>query len=197
MAASAPALTLSQAFWPAGAGRSTLARNLLLITAGVIAMAIAAKIKVPFWPVPMTMQTFVVLTIGAAYGGGLGAVTMLAYLLVGAMGFDIFTGSAAQASGLTYMLGGTGGYLIGFVAAAFALGKLAEAGWDRSVPKMALAMLIGTALIYLPGLLWLGQVYDKPLAWAVSNGMTPFLLADAVKLALATALLPLLWRMKR
>lgn len=197
MAAHAPASTLSQAYWPAESGRGTLARNLFLVALGVVAMAIAAKIKVPFWPVPMTMQTFVVLTVGAAYGATLGGLTMLAYLIVGAMGFDIFTSSSAEANGLTYMMGGTGGYLVGFVLAAFALGKLAEARWDRSVPKMAMAMLIGSALIYLPGVLWLGQVYDKPLAWAVEVGMTPFLLADALKLALAAALLPLLWRLKR
>ena len=191
------ASTLSQAYWPTEGRRDTLLRNGLLIVVGVIAMAVAAKIKVPFWPVPMTMQTFVVLGVGAAYGARLGAGTMLAYLVVGALGFDVFTSSSAEANGLTYMLGGTGGYLIGFILAAFALGKLAEAGWDRSVPKMALAMLIGTALIYLPGVLWLGQVYDKPLGWAVANGMTPFLAADALKLALAAALLPLLWRAKR
>jgi len=199
MAAGASASTLSEAYWPAEAGRSTLLRTALLITVGVIAMAIAAKIKVPFWPVPLTMQTFVVLTVGAAYGGALGAATMLAYMIVGAMGFDIFTGSSAEANGLTYMMGGTGGYLVGFVLAALVLGKLAEAGWDRSVPKMAGAMLIGNALIYLPGVLWLGYLYAgaKGWDWVIKWGLTNFVVADALKLALAAALLPLLWRLKR
>lgn len=199
MAAAAPASTLSQAYWPTTAGRDTLLRNALLIVVGVIAMAIAAKIKVPFWPVPMTMQTFVVLTIGAAYGGTLGAGTMLAYMLVGAMGFDIFTGSTADKFGWDYMMGGTGGYLVGFILAAFVLGKLAEAGWDRSVPKMAGAMLLGNALIYIPGVLWLGYLYaaSKGWEWTLQVGMTNFLIADALKLALAAALLPLLWRLKR
>ena len=199
MAAAAPASTLSQAYWPTTAGRDTLLRNVLLIVVGVVAMAIAAKIKVPFWPVPMTMQTFVVLSVGAAYGARLGAGTMLAYMLVGAFGFDIFTSSSAQANGVSYMMGGTGGYLVGFVLAAFVLGKLAEAGWDRSVPKMGAAMLIGNALIYLPGVLWLGYLYAdaKGWDWTVQVGMTNFLAADALKLALAAALLPLLWRFKR
>ena len=199
MAAGVPASTLSEAYWPTQATRSTLVRNALLIAVGVAAMAIAAKIKVPFWPVPMTMQTFVVLTVGAAYGGMLGAATMLAYMIVGAMGFDIFTSSSAEANGLTYMMGGTGGYLVGFVLAAFALGKLAEAGWDRSVPKMAGAMLLGNALIYVPGVLWLGVLYAEAQGWGwvFKWGLTNFVVADALKLALAAALLPLLWRLKR
>jgi len=199
MAAPASASTLSEAYWPAGAGRGTLLRDILLITAGVVAMAIAAKIKVPFWPVPMTMQTFVVLTVGAAYGGARGGLTMMAYMIVGAMGFDIFTGSSAQANGIEYMMGGTGGYLVGFVLAAYVLGRLAEAGWDRSVPKMAGAMLIGNALIYLPGVLWLGALYasSKGWDWVIKWGLTNFVVADMLKLALAAALLPLLWRLKR
>ncbi len=199
MASSASASTLSQAYWPAEAGRGALLRSLLLIAAGIAAMAVAAKIKVPFWPVPMTMQTFVVLTVGAAYGARLGGATMLGYMLVGAMGFDIFTGSSATAYGIDYMMGGTGGYLVGFVLAAIVLGRLAEAGWDRSVPRMAGAMLIGNALIYLPGVLWLGALYaaDKGWAWVVKWGLTNFLVADALKLALAAALLPLLWKLRR
>ena len=194
------AATLSEAYWPkTDTVGGSLARNILLIVVGVAAMAIAAKIRVPFWPVPMTMQTFVVLTVGAAYGARLGAGTMLAYMLVGALGFDIFTNSSAQTNGISYMMGGTGGYLVGFVLAAFVLGKLAEAGWDRSVPKMVGAMLIGNALIYLPGVLWLGALSasDKGWDWVIKWGLTNFMVADALKLALAAALLPLLWRIRR
>ena len=158
----------------------------------MLLLAIAAKIKVPMWPVPITMGTFAVLTIGAAYGARLGLVTILAYMLVGAAGFDVFAGSSAEAAGLEYMLGGTGGYLVGYVLATLALGALAQRDWDRSVPWMALAMLIGNVLIYVPGLLWLGQLYgwDKPiLAW----GLTPFLIGDGLKLALAALVLPGAW----
>ena len=178
----------------AESGAGLRIKQAALVVLGVLALAIAAKIKVPMWPVPITMGTFAVLTIGAAYGARLGLVTILAYMIVGALGFDIFAGSSAEKFGLTYMMGGTGGYLVGYVLATVALGALAQRGWDRSVVWMALAMLIGNVLIYVPGLLWLGQLYgwDKPiLAW----GLTPFLLGDAIKLALAAAVLPAAWKL--
>ncbi|MFL4471633.1 biotin transporter BioY [Tateyamaria armeniaca] len=173
-------------------GTALRVKQVVLVLVGVLVLAVAAKIKVPMWPVPITMGTFAVLTIGAAYGARLGLVTILAYMIIGALGFDIFAGSSAEAAGLTYMMGGTGGYLVGYVLATLALGALAQRGWDRSVLWMALAMLIGTVLIYVPGLLWLGQLYgwDKPiLAW----GLTPFLIGDALKLALAALVLPAVW----
>ena len=175
-------------------GRLRLAKQAVLVLVGIAALAIFAKIKVPMYPVPITMGTFAVLTIGAAYGPRLGMATIIGYMLVGALGFDVFAGSSAEASGLTYMMGGTGGYLVGYILATLALGMAARAGWDRSVGKMALAMLIGNALIYIPGLIWLGQLYgwDQPiLAW----GLTPFLIGDALKLALAAVLVPGLWKL--
>ena len=173
-------------------GAALRIKQVVLVLGGVLVLAVAAKIKVPMWPVPITMGTFAVLTIGAAYGARLGLVTILAYMLLGAIGFDVFAGSSAEAAGLTYMMGGTGGYLVGYVLATLALGTLAQRGWDRSVVWMALAMLIGTVLIYVPGLAWLGQLYgwDKPiLAW----GLTPFLIGDVLKLALAALVLPAVW----
>ncbi len=178
----------------AEAGFALRCKQAALLVAGVLFLALAAKIKVPMWPVPITMGTFAVLTIGAAYGPRLGLVTMMVYMLVGALGFDVFAGSSAEVSGLSYMLGGTGGYLVGYVMATLALGVLAQRGWDRSVSWMALAMLIGNSLIYIPGVLWLGQLYgwDKPiLAW----GLTPFLVGDALKLGLAAVLLPVAWKL--
>ena len=175
-------------------GRLRLAKQAVLVLVGIAALAIFAKIKVPMYPVPITMGTFAVLTISAAYGPRLGMATIIGYMLVGALGFDVFAGSSAEASGLTYMMGGTGGYLVGYILATLALGMAARAGWDRSVGKMALAMLIGNALIYIPGLIWLGQLYgwDQPiLAW----GLTPFLIGDALKLALAAVLVPGLWKL--
>ncbi|MEO0389348.1 MAG: biotin transporter BioY [Pseudomonadota bacterium] len=169
-------------------------KRAVLVILGIAALAIAAKIKVPMWPVPITMGTFAVLTVGAAYGPRLGLVTILGYMIVGALGFDVFAGSSAEKFGLTYMMGGTGGYLVGYVLATLALGALAQRGWDRSVLWMALAMLIGTVLIYVPGLIWLGELYgwDKPiLAW----GLTPFLIGDAIKLALAALILPAVWKL--
>lgn len=185
---------LSEAIWQTAGTRLWLKRGVLVIL-GIALLALSAKIKVPlpYSPVPMTMGTFAVLTIGAAYGARLGLVTMLGYLAIGAAGYDVFAGSSAETFGLDYMRGGTGGYLVGYVLATIALGALARRDWDRGVLRMALALVIGNALIYVPGLLWLGQLYgwDQPiLAW----GLTPFLLGDAVKLALTALLLPAVWK---
>ena len=174
-------------------GTMRLAKQAALVVAGIAVLAIAAKIKIPMWPVPITMGTFAVLSIGAAYGARLGLATILGYMLIGALGFDVFAGSSAEKFGLEYIMGGTGGYLVGYVLATLLLGTLARKGWDRSAPKMAGAMLLGNALIYIPGLIWLGMLYgwDKPiLAW----GLIPFLVGDVVKLALAAALFPAIWK---
>jgi biotin transport system substrate-specific component len=186
---------LQEALWPVE-GTGLWIKRAVLVVLGVAALAIAAKIKVPLWPspVPITMGTFAVLTIGAAYGPRLGLATILAYMAIGALGFDVFTNSSAEANGIAYMLGGTGGYLLGYVLAVLALGHAARRGWDRSVAGMAGAMLIGTVLIYIPGVLWLGQLYgwDQPIiAW----GLTPFLIGDALKLALAALIVPGLWKL--
>ena len=186
-------MVLTETFGPSQ-GTALRIKQVAMVVLGIAALAIFAKIKVPMWPVPITMGTFAVLTIGAAYGPRLGLATILGYMIIGALGFDVFAGSSAEAYGLTYMMGGTGGYLVGYVLATLALGFAARAGWDRSVLWMALAMLIGNALIYLPGLAWLGQLYgwDKPiLAW----GLTPFLIGDALKLGLAALLVPGLWKL--
>lgn len=184
---------LTEAFG-ATEGTALRIKQVAMVVLGIAALAIFAKIRIPMWPVPITMGTFAVLTIGAAYGPRLGLTTILGYMIVGALGFDVFAGSSAEKFGLTYMMGGTGGYLVGYVLATLALGFAARSGWDRSVGKMALAMLIGNALIYVPGLIWLGQLYgwDQPiLAW----GLTPFLIGDALKLALAALLVPGLWKL--
>jgi len=186
---------LTEAFWQAE-GTQLWIKRAALVVLGIVALTVFAKIKLPIppSPVPVTMGTFAVLTIGAAYGPRLGLTTMLGYLIIGALGFDVFASSSAEANGLTYMMGGTGGYLVGYVLATLALGWAARQGWDRSVLWMALAMVVGNALIYVPGILWLGQLYgwDQPiLAW----GLTPFLIGDAMKLVLAALLVPGLWKL--
>ena len=173
-------------------GQAMRVKQIILVIAGIAALAVAAKIKIPMIPVPMTMGTFAVLSIGAAYGMRLGLVTIIGYMLIGALGFDVFAGSSAETFGITYMMGGTGGYLVGYVLAVLALGYAARQGWDRSIGKMALAMVLGNVLIYVPGLVWLAVLYgtDAPIfTW----GLTPFLLGDLVKLALAALLLPAVW----
>ena len=184
--------TLVSVIWPSRAANNIL-RNVILALAGTALLTLSAKIQVPFYPVPMTMQTFMVLALGMAYGWRLGGATLLLYLAEGAMGLPVFAGTPEKGIGLAYMLGGTGGYLIGFVLAAALCGWLAERGWDRRFMTTALALLIGNIAIYVPGLLWLGGLFgwDKPiLEW----GLTPFLLGDLTKLLLAAVALPTVWR---
>ena len=150
----------------------------------------------PFYPVPQTMQTLVVLMLGMAYGWRLGAATVLLYLAEGAAGLPVFAGTPEKGIGLAYMAGPTGGYLLGFVLAAGLTGWLAERGWDRNAATTALAMLLGNLAIYAPGLFWLGSLlgWDKPiLAW----GLSPFVLGELAKLALASLAMPLAWRLVR
>ena len=184
-----PNPTLVNALWPKNA---SLIRAVVLAICGSAALWVSAKVQVPFYPVPMTMQTFVVLVLGMAYGWRLAGATLLLYLAEGAVGVPVFAGTPEKGAGIAYMLGGTGGYLIGFVIAACLCGWLAERGWDRSILKTAAAMLLGNIVIYVPGLLWLGALFgwDKPiLEW----GLTPFIFGDLVKLALASAVLPATW----
>lgn len=164
------------------------------LVAGVLALTASAKIQVPFYPVPMTFQPLVVLLLGAGYGLRLGGATVASYLAVGAAGLPVFAGTPEKGIGLAYMMGPTGGYLLGFLIAAMAVGWLARRGWDRHFLTMAAAMVIGTALIYLPGVAWLGSVvgWDKPvLEW----GLYPFLYGDALKIVIATIAGPALWKL--
>ncbi len=168
-------------------------RPLILALAGAGLLTLSAKLQIPFYPVPMTMQTFVVLGLGMIYGWKLGAFTVIAYMALGAFGLPVFAGTPEKGLGFAYMVGPTGGYLLGFVLAAATTGYLAEKGWDRKMISTFLAMLVGNILIYIPGLIWLGQVFgwDKPiLAW----GMTPFLLGDLAKIVLAMIILPMAWK---
>jgi biotin transport system substrate-specific component len=186
---------LTEAFGPTE-GSALRVKQAAMVVLGIMALAIMAKVKVPMWPVPITMGTFAVLTIGATYGPRLGLTTILGYMVIGALGFDVFAGSSAETAGLTYMMGGTGGYLVGYVLATLALGFAARAGWDRSVILMAVALLVANALIYLPGVAWLSVLYEgKTLAWAVEVGLVPFLIGDALKLGLAALLVPGLWKL--
>jgi biotin transport system substrate-specific component len=177
-------------------GAALWTKRAVLVVLGVALHIAAAKIAVPVWPspVPITMGSFAVLMLGAAYGPRLGLVTIMAYMALGAFGWDVFAGTSAELNGIAYMMGGTGGYLVGWVLATLALGLAARRGWDRSIGGMAAAMAIGTVLVYVPGLLWLGMLYgwDKPiLDW----GLYPFLIGDALKLALAALIMPGLWKL--
>ncbi|CAN5905490.1 biotin transporter BioY [soil metagenome] len=166
-------------------------RTFLQILVGVAFVALLAQVRVQVGPVPLTGQTLGVLLLGAAYGTRLGAATLATYLLVGALGLPIFQGAA---SGWAYLMGSTGGYLVGFVLAAALVGALAERGWDKHVASAALAMLLGNLVIYAPGLLWLHRI-SPDWATTLQWGLTPFVLGDLLKLALAAGLLPTAWRL--
>jgi biotin transport system substrate-specific component len=182
--------TLANVLWPAS--MHNLARMALLAIAGTALLTLSAKIQVPFYPVPMTMQTFAIMVIAMAFGWKLGAATVVLYLLEGAFGLPVFAGTPAKGIGIAYMTGPTGGYLLGFFLAAGLTGWLAQRGWDRNVVTTLAAMVAGTAVIYLFGFAWLSTLIGAAKAWQF--GVFPFLLGDAFKIALAAALMPLLWR---
>ena len=167
----------------------TMAHKVALVIGGSALLALSANIKVPFYPVPVTMQTMLVLLIGMGFGSRLGFATIMAYLAQGAVGLPVFAGGA----GLAYMAGPTGGYLFGFAVAAFVVGTLAEKGWGKSYATMALAMVIGNIVIYAFGVSYLASIvgsFDK----AIQFGLAPFIYGDLLKVVIATALLPMAWK---
>ena len=166
----------------------TWAQSFIAIAIGSALLALSAHVQAPFWPVRLSMQSFVVLAIGVACGGRLGAATVLAYCGEGALGFPVFQGGA----GVAYMAGPTGGYLLGFLLAAAAVGTLADRGVMRTRPGIVAVLLLGEALIYLPGVAWLAVLFSP--AKALAFGLTPFLPAEGLKLALAAFATPFLRR---
>jgi len=179
---------LAAVLWPDRAdGFSAVARTVILVALGTALLALSAKINLPLPFVPMTLQTLVVLMIGAAYGWRLGTATVMAYLAEGAIGLPVFAGPVG---GLAPLLGPTAGYLAGFVAAAFITGWLSERGWDRSLPRLFVAMGLGHIVILAAGFAWLafGMKLGVEKAWLV--GIAPFVAASVIKNALGAALVP-------
>ncbi|MDC0650128.1 biotin transporter BioY [Candidatus Puniceispirillum sp.] len=160
-----------------------------LIVIGSLLLAMSAQIKIPFYPVPVTGQTLVVLLIGMTYGPRLGGATVAAYLLQGALGLPVFAGTAV---GMAALVGPTGGYLAGFLVAAVIMGFLAERGMGRSVISTVIAMMIGNAVIYAMGVAWLSGFIG--MEKALMFGMAKFLYGDALKLVIAACLMPVAWR---
>lgn len=173
---------------------SALVYNVMLIVAGsaLITLGAYAQIRLPFSIVPVTGQTLAVLLIAALLGSRLGVAAVLAYLVQGGSGLPVFAGGAA---GMAWMVGPTGGYLAGFVLAAFVTGLLAERGWDRRFGTAVVAMLIGNVMIYLVALPWLA-LFIGPVG-AVTQGLLPFVPGAAVKIVLAGLLLPSGWMVLR
>lgn len=179
--------SLVDSLW-AAKSHSRIARNIFLVLAGTALLAVTARIQVPMYPVPMTMQTFSVLLIGMTFGWRLAGATVVAYITEGAVGLPVF----ASGGGLAYLAGPTAGYLFGFLAATIIVGWLAGRGWDRSFAATFGAALIGSAVIYGIGVPWLASFIG--LEKAIGAGMLPFLLGDLMKAALATATLPIAWK---
>ena len=188
-----PNATFLSTVWPES--RDSFLRLGAVVVLGTLLLTASAKIQVPFWPVPMTMQTFMVLFLGAALGPRLGALTVLLYLTQGAAGLPVFAGTPEKGLGIAYMAGPTGGYLLGFAAAAYIVGWLAERGWDRSVLRLFAAMALGHVVIFAFGVAWLTQLVGLEKAWLL--GVTPFYAATLFKTALGACLMPALWQLAK
>ena len=162
--------------------QSSVIKSILIIFLGSILLAISSKIKIPFYPVPMTMQTLVVLIIGIGFGWRLGVATIMLYLFEGIIGLPVFSGTPEKGIGLVYFTGPTMGYLIGFLVAAFFAGKF---NYSNNLVNNFLKLAFATSFIYLLGMLWLGGLigWDKPI---FKLGAQPFLLAELFKILLVT-----------
>jgi biotin transport system substrate-specific component len=181
---------LAAVLWPDRAdGSSGVLRAIILIGLGTALLTLSAKTNLPLPYVPMTLQTLVVLIIGALYGWRLGGVTVAAYLVEGALGLPVFAGPAG---GLAPFLGPTAGYLLGFAAAAVTTGWLSERGWDRSVLWLFVAMGLGHIIILTAGFAWLAFGMKLGIAKAWSVGVAPFVLASLIKNALGAVSVPAL-----
>ena len=170
-------------------------RDVILIVLGALFVAALAQVEIPlpFTPVPITGQTFGVLLVGAALGSKRGAAALASYLALGIVGLPFFAGGA---HGLGVVVGATGGYLIGFVIAAYLIGVLADRGLERSVRTSLLPFVVGTLIIYVCGVAWLAVMLGN-LSKALAAGLLPFLIGDALKLVAASLALPGAWRFVR
>ncbi len=167
----------------------TITSDIALVGSGALLIAIAAQIQVPMIPVPMTMQTFAVLLVAAALGFSRGAASAALYLALGAVGLPVFAGAAALKAAMP-----TIGYLVGFVAAAALIGYFSERGYAKNPLKLAFAFVAGSAVVYATGVIGLMAILGIDMQTAIQIGVVPFLIGDALKAALAAALLPVAWK---
>ena len=162
--------------------QSKLLKYIFLALIGSIILAVSSKIKIPFYPVPMTMQTLIVLVIGIGFGWKLGLATVSLYLFEGIIGLPVFSGTPEKGIGLIYFTGPTMGYLLGFLVAAYISGKF---NYDNNLVKNFLKLMLATSFIYILGISWLGSLigWDKPI---FQLGAQPFLLAELFKILIVT-----------
>ena len=172
---------------------SKLLKYVFLALIGTMVLAFSSKIKIPFYPVPMTMQTLVVLMIGIGFGWKLGLATVSLYLFEGIIGLPVFSGTPEKGVGLVYFTGPTMGYLLGFLVAVYISGKFT---YDRNLIKNFLKLLIATSFIYILGMSWLGNSigWDKPI---FQLGAQPFLLAELFKILIATFVISQIRKIKK
>jgi biotin transport system substrate-specific component len=185
-----PATSLRSTVLPHSSILSTTA----LTAGGVLFLAAMAQIAIPVpgSPVPVTGQTLGVLLIGTTYGSGLGLATFAMYLLAGIVGAPVFAGASF---GVEKITGATGGYLIGMMVATYLLGVLAKRRLDQRFLTSLPSMLFGTLIIFSFGLIWLHHFTGKDWAWTIAAGLTPFIVGEALKIAIAGTSLPILWRL--
>ena len=171
---------------------NSLVKNLFLAILATLLLAVSSKIKIPFWPVPMTMQTFVVMLIGILFGWKLGLFTVLLYLMEGLVGLPVFAGTPEKGMGIVYFTGPTMGYLLGFLVTVCLTGFFK---FDNNFLKNFVKLCFAVSFIYSFGLLWLGSLigWDKPI---FELGAKPFLLAELFKVLILTILIPKILRFK-
>ncbi|WP_417587158.1 biotin transporter BioY [Pararhodobacter oceanensis] len=180
----------SQTLVQATVGAQSVLGKAMIVAAGSVLIALGAQISVPMLPVPMTLQTLAVVLVGLTAGSRLGAGAVLAYLAEGAMGLPVFAGGGA---GFAWLMGPTAGFLFGFVALAFAAGLLAERGVARGFIGTFIGVAVISALLYVPGVLWLTAITPLSFGGAAQAGMVPFLLGDVVKAAVAALIVTGAW----
>jgi len=174
--------------------RSTLAINTALAVGGTLFIALMAQISFPLpgSPVPFTGQTLAVLLLGTAYGANLGLATISLYIAAGVVGLPVFTQST---HGLSHLTGATGGYLVGMAAASYISGALAQKKLDQRFSTVIPTMLVSNVVIFAFGVLWLQHVTAQSWSWTFAHGFTPFIAAEALKIAIASTSLPVVWRL--
>jgi biotin transport system substrate-specific component len=172
-------------------GATRIAAQIFLAVSGTLLLTLSAKTKVVFGPVDMSLQTLAVLLIASAFGFRLAVATVVLYLAQGAMGLPVFQGTPEKGIGIAYMLGSTGGYLVGFVVMAAIVGRAADRGLDRNPFKLFGVMLAANAVMLAMGFAWLAMLIGADKAWTF--GVAPFIVPDLIKVALASALVPAVW----
>jgi biotin transport system substrate-specific component len=180
--------------------QSRTVQEVALVLVGTLALVVAAKVKVPFYPVPMTLQTLAVMAIAVTFGLRLGVATVLAYLAEGVLGIPVFTNTPPLVAGPAYLLGPTGGFLAGFVVLAIIVGYAADRGWSRSIPKLIATLVVGEIVMMALGFAWLAGFAQLPtgatgigMAKAWAGGVAPFILGDLLKIVLVAFAVPATW----